>query len=266
MTVDTEADELRFEVRDSVATITLNRPAQRNALSNALRSRVLQCIQEVRAQSGVKAVVLTGAGGHFCSGGDIQGMQASLTASGGRTRLMGAHQFITEMLCCERPVIAAVDGVAYGAGMSLALTADFIVASPSARFCAAFMRVGLVPDLGLMRTLPRMVGLQRAKEIVFTAREIDAQEALALGMVFEIAKDGDPLAHAQALAARFVHASGPALGLAKHGLNSAFEASLSESLATEAYSQGIAMSSLEHQDAVRRFLDKQPALYQWRKK
>lgn len=266
MNAGIEKDELHFEVRDSVATIALNRPARRNALSYALRSRILECMGKIREQPAIKAVVLTGNGGHFCSGGDIQGMQAALTAPQGRIRLLGAHHFITEMLNCERPVIAAVDGVAYGAGMGLALTADFIVASPRARFCSAFLRMGLVPDLGLMHTLPRLVGLQRAKEIVFTGREIDAREALALGLVLEIAEDGDVLAHAQALGARFAQASGPALGMAKHGLNTSFESGLSAALATEAYAQGIAMSSPEHQDAVRRFLNKEPPLYQWQKK
>jgi 2-(1,2-epoxy-1,2-dihydrophenyl)acetyl-CoA isomerase len=160
------------------------------------------------------------------------------------------------------PVIAAVDGAAAGAGFSLALLADFILATPRARFCMSFLKVGLVPDVGAFYTLPRIVGVQRAKELMLSARDIEGPEALQLGLVMELHAPEDLMARAQALAASFVNASPVAVSLVKRAM-AGWGADLPVLLELEANAQALAMGTTDHQTAVKRFLDKEPALFQW---
>jgi len=254
---------VRYELAGGVATLTLNRPARKNALDELMRDELAQCVCDIDRDRSVRAVVLTGAGGAFCAGGDLRAIQsAELDNEGWRRRMKQAHAWLAPLLMLDRPVVAAVDGPAYGAGFSLALAADFIVASPRARFCLSFMRVGLVPDFGAFYTLPRIVGVQRAKELMLSARELPADEAKALGIVFEIVPAERLLQRAQALAASFVHASPMAVSLVKHALAAA-PADLPTMLELEASAQALCFGSAPHQTAVARFLDKQPALFQW---
>jgi enoyl-CoA hydratase/carnithine racemase len=177
--------------------------------------------------------------------------------------MMDLHLWVEELLTLDRPVIAAVDGVAYGAGFSLALAADFILASPRARFCCSFMRMGLVPDCGLFYTLPRVVGLQRAKELVFSAREIGADEAKQMGIVFEIQPEDRLGERARQIALSFNQASPTALSIAKRALNASLNSDLGTMLEMEASGQGVVRAGEYHRDATARFLDKQPLLFQW---
>jgi len=157
-----------------------------------------------------------------------------------------------------------VDGPAFGAGLSLALAADFVLCTRRAKFCAVFGRIGLVPDLGAMHMLPRIVGLQKAKELVFTARTVQAEEARSLGMVYEIVEDGEALqAAAVALARRFGEASTAAIGMAKTAMNQAFELDARAMAELEAYAQTMCRGSDYHQEAVQRFKDKQPTRFDW---
>jgi 2-(1,2-epoxy-1,2-dihydrophenyl)acetyl-CoA isomerase len=257
-------DEVLYDVRDGVATLTLNRPAQRNAIDLAMRAGLARCMDSLQQDRSVRALVITGAGGAFCAGGDLRGIaSAPLDTAGWRTRMQDAHRWLRTLLTLDRPVIAAVDGPAFGAGFSLALAADFVIASPRARFCLSFMRLGLVPDFGALYTLPRIVGLQRAKELMLSAREIDADEALRLGIVTEIVAAESVLPRARALAASFVGASPLAVSLVKRALEAAPAGSLDAMLAVEADAQAICLTGLEHRDAVARFLDKQPAAFRW---
>jgi 2-(1,2-epoxy-1,2-dihydrophenyl)acetyl-CoA isomerase len=254
---------VRYELAGGVATLTLNRPARKNALDELMRDELAQCVRDIDRDRSVRAVVLTGAGEAFCAGGDLRAIQAAaLDNEGWRRRMKQAHAWLAPLLMLDRPVVAAVDGPAYGAGFSLALAADFIVASPRARFCLSFMRVGLVPDFGAFYTLPRIVGVQRAKELMLSARELPADEAKALSIVFEIVPAERLLQRAQALAASFAHASPMAVSLVKHALAAA-PADLHTMLELEASAQALCFGSTPHQTAVARFLDKQPALFQW---
>lgn len=250
----------------ATAVLTLNRPAQRNALDLALRQALAEAIPQLRDDPSVRAVVLAGAGGHFCSGGDVktlaQGLEGPRDIFEGRERIRSIQRWFDELVDMEKPVIAAVDGVAFGAGLSLALAADIVVASPRASFCAVFSRIGYVPDMGLMYLLPRAVGLARAKELVFSARVVDAEEALALGLVQQIA-GADVVQEAVVLAERFRHAPTEALGLAKSVMNRAFESDRRSIYAQEAAAQAMCRESAFHQEAVRRFIAKEPPVYQW---
>jgi 2-(1,2-epoxy-1,2-dihydrophenyl)acetyl-CoA isomerase len=256
-------DAVLYEVVDGVATITLNRPAHKNALDEALRAGLAQCIDAVERDRAVRAVVLAGSGGAFCAGGDLRGIRsADLDNDGWRQRMKDAHAWLARLLSLDRAVVAAVDGPAFGAGFSLALAADFVVASPRARFCLSFMRLGLVPDFGALHTLPRIVGVQHAKELMLSAREVAADEAKALGIVFELVPEEGVLRRAQALAASFVHASPMAVSLVKRALAAA-PTDLHTMLELEADAQALCFGSAPHKTAVARFLDKQPALFQW---
>jgi 2-(1,2-epoxy-1,2-dihydrophenyl)acetyl-CoA isomerase len=247
-----------------VATLTMNRPEARNALSSELKAAFADAVPRLAADDGVRAVVLTGAGGAFCAGGDLRGMLAvrdSMTVADWRTRMQEVQPWMRQLVELDKPLIAAVDGVAYGAGFSLALMADFVLASPQARFCMSFMKVGLVPDFAAMHTLPRVVGVQRAKELMLSAREVGIDEALRLGIVMEQVPADQLLARAQALAASFSGASAMTTSLIKRELGMALATDLRSTLDTEADHQALCFMSGYHRDAVDRFVGKQPAMF-----
>ena len=254
-------------VLDGIGTITLNRPEARNALSKDMRPALAAAVTQMRDDPQVHAVILTGAGGAFCSGGDISAMlDTSRTGLAFRAGMRELHQWFPELVNMEKPVIAAVDGPAFGAGLSLALAADFVLATRHAKFCAVFGRIGLVPDLGALHLLPRIVGLQKAKELVFTARTVEAEEAKQLGMVYDIVEDGAALTvAAQALARRFGDASTAAIGMAKTIMNQSFESDARTIAELESYAQSVCRGSAYHQEAVQRFKDKQPMRFDWDK-
>ena len=254
---------VRFERHGSTAVITLDSPAARNALIGPVKEGLAQAIAQVKADAQVRAVVLAGANGAFCAGGDLRGIAAAgqLDSDGLRARMHGAHALFRELLTLDRPVIAAVDGAAYGAGFSLALAADFVLVTPRARFCMVFMRIGLVPDCGATYTLPRVVGAQRARELFLSAREVDAQEALSLGIAMERHENADLMPRALALAESFAAASPLAVSLAKRiALD---PGALENALEDEANAQALCLQTQPHREAVHRFLDKQPLAFQW---
>jgi len=258
-----EFKTIHFTVVNHVATLTLDNPSKRNALDPAMRVEVAQVVARLRGDRSIRALILTGAGGHFCSGGDLRNIATvGLDNEGWRNRLQDLHQWLQDLLTLHCPVIAAVDGAAAGAGFSLALVADFILATPRARFCMSFLKVGLVPDVGAFYTLPRIVGVQRAKELMLSARDVEGPEALQLGLVMELHAPEDLMARAQALAASFVNASPTAVSLVKRAM-AGWGADLPALLELEANAQALAVGTTEHRTAIKRFLDKVPALFQW---
>ena len=160
-------------------------------------------------------------------------------------------------------MITAVDGAAYGAGINIALAGDFILASTRARFCQVFGRIGLVPDVGGFFLLPRIVGLQKAKELIFSARSFGPEEAKDLGIVYEIYEPGQLMDEAIKLAKRFRHSSRDAIGISKNILNQSFNQDFRGLGELEAFGQAVAYDSQYHSDAVGRFLDKQPLQFNW---
>ncbi len=246
--------------------VTLNRPERRNAFDLDVRKAIAEAVFTARDTTDVKAVVLTGSGGCFCAGGDLKSLRAEeRSIYEDRDRIRRLHPWFRELVNLEKPVIAAVEGPAFGAGFNLALACDFILGAPSARFCAVFARIGLVPDLGGFFLLPRIVGLQRAKELVFSAREVAAEEALRLGILYAIHPAEKLLEEALALAARFEQASTEALGMAKNVLNRSFNLDQDTLAELESYAQALARHTDYHKDAVARFLTKKPLAYRWDK-
>lgn len=257
-------EAINFVIDEGVATLTLNNPARKNVLDVATRREIGEAAALVRRDRAIRALILAGAGGVFSAGGDLRNIATvGLDSEGWRNRLLDNHVGLGELLMLDIPVIAAVDGVAYGAGFSLALTADFILCSPQARFCMSFLRIGGVPDYGAFYTLPRIVGAQRAKEIILSAREVGAEEALRLGLVMEIHAVDSLLVRARAIADSFVQAPPTAVSLAKRAVNMSLGSDLQTMLELEASAQGVAFTTEYHREAVARFLRKEPALFQW---
>lgn len=251
-----------FERIGRTAVITLNRPHRRNALDASARALLVDAIRTVQTDRDIGSVVLTGAGGHFCSGADLAfGEEEGDKGFGGRDVLVGNQRWLTAFMDLEKPVIAAVDGFAVGAGMSLALAADFVIAGPKVRLVANFARIGFGPDLGLMYTLPRLVGLPRAKEIVFSARDILADEALSLGLVQSVVPAERLRDAAIEMAQRFDQAPTHVLGAAKRIMNRSFETDRDATLQMEAALTGLCATSQFSAEAMRRFFAKEAPVY-----
>lgn len=258
-------EAIQFEVDNGVATLTLNRPSRKNAIDAVMREELKEVIFSLPARRDLRALILTGAGGTFCAGGDISVMGAgTLSPEDGRNRMRHDYlSWIETLLRLEIPVISAVEGAAYGAGFSLALTADMVIAAPDSRFCLSFMRLGLIPDCAAFYTLPRIVGIQRAKELAFSARELNAEQAQQLGIVLEIAPKGRVLERAQQMAQCFANAAPAALAMTKRAMNVSLNSSLDTMMDIEAAGQAVARTTQWHMDAVNRFLNKQPSAFQW---
>lgn len=261
---------IQFKIHDAVATLTLDRPEVRNALSLQMRAELDEVMAQLKAEAGkgIKALILTGAGGHFCAGGDVKAQAARAsgdkgTLMEGRARLREAHPRLIELANLDMPVIVAVDGAAAGAGFSLALAGDFILASERAFFVQSFGRLGLVPDWNSLYLLPRLVGLQKAKELIFTARRLPAREAMALGIVHSVHKPDGLMAAAERMARKLTRASPAAIALSKNILNQSLHLDNRVVLEMEAMAQTIARDSDFHREAVRRFAAHEPALFDW---
>jgi 2-(1,2-epoxy-1,2-dihydrophenyl)acetyl-CoA isomerase len=251
---DQPEDVLRSEQDGSVLTLTLNRPDALNALNAELRGALLTALKAAARDEAVRAVIITGAGRGFCAGADLRG------GSGEREfrRVLAAeyNPLIEAIRALPKPVIAAVNGAAAGAGMSLALAADLVVAAEGIRFVPAFTKIGLVPDSGLARTLVRAVGRHRAFEILLGERHVHAEEAHELGLVAAVVPPDVLLDMSRALAGRL--ASGPTrgIGLTKRLLNDAEDATLGEALGTEAALQELAGRTEDHAEGVAAFAEK----------
>ena len=254
-----------LQVRSGIATLTLNRPDKRNAMSDAMRAEFTGALEHIAADKAIRALVLTGAGKGFCAGGDIAGMQRRMNAAAGDVgfngwhRQQGVHHTQALLHTMPKPVVAAVNGAASGLGADTALACDFIIASEHAHFSWSYIHRGIIPDGGGMYFLPRRVGLSKAKELIFTGRRVEADEALALGIVDRKTSAGQLLADAQAWAAELSQGSATALALGKTILNQSFELSAQQVFAQGSQAQGICYTSTEHRESVMAFLAKSAA-------
>jgi 2-(1,2-epoxy-1,2-dihydrophenyl)acetyl-CoA isomerase len=259
-------ETLIVEKSGAVATVTMHRPDARNALDLTMRQELLLALDEIERDDTARVLILTGAGGHFCAGGDVKTMRdGTYTAATARERVDMLNRFIVRLVGFPRPTIAMVDGFAVGAGCNLALCCDLVVASERARFGEVFAKIGLVPDGGGTYLLSRVVGLARAKELIFTADIIDAAEALRLGMVNRVVPPADLVTATRALADRI--AAGPplALRMAKELVNRAAASSdLETALNLEALSQSVAITSDDHREGVTAFFEKRPPKFRGR--
>jgi enoyl-CoA hydratase/carnithine racemase len=242
---------------DAVATITLNRPDKLNAFTGTMREDLLEALHAAERDAGVRAVILTGAGRAFCAGGDVEfmsGLQKSGDETSFRRLLDAGREIILQIASMPKPVLAAINGVAAGAGCNLALACDYRIAAQTAKLSESFVRIGLHPDWGGTWLLPRLVGRSRALEIMLSGRMIEAEEALALGMVDRVVADA--MADATTLARSFAAASPIAVAGIKRALNASEANDLRAQLELEAEHQLACFRSSESAQAMSAFLEK----------
>ena len=244
---------------------TLNRPEVRNAIDDKTRAELQVALDRVADDDSVKALVLTGNGSAFCAGGDISGMRRRFESPAGRLGASGwlrqrrLHGTIGALHALEKPTIAAVNGAAAGLGMDLALCCDFIVASERAFFTMSYVQRGLIPDGGGLYFLPRRVGLPRAKELIYSARRVMADEALRIGLADRVVPHDELVATAVKWAAEFGANGGPALALSKTIIDQTFELTAEQAFALGAQAQAICYTTDEHRLAVEAFLERSSA-------
>src|SRR5260370_29341518 len=227
------------------AVATLNRPEVRNAVDERIRSELEAILERVADDPNVRALVLTGNDPAFCAGGDISAMRTRMGAPAGQLAGTGwirqrrLHGMIGALHALEKPTIAAVNGAAAGLGMDLALCCDFIVASEQAFFTMSYVQRGLIPDGGGLYFLPRRVGLPRAKELIFTARRVQADEALRIGLADRVVPAASLVATAAEWAAELSASGGTALALSKAILDQAFELTADQAFSLGAQARAI---------------------------
>ncbi|WP_405839236.1 enoyl-CoA hydratase-related protein [Streptomyces platensis] len=255
--VDT-VDSLVLHATDNgVSWLTLNRPDAMNAVTWDQRERLIGRLADASADPGIRAVVLTATGKGFCAGADLRGAPpAGERVAGDVARMIqgGAQRLITAVLDCEKPVIAAVNGTAAGLGAHLALACDLVLAAESARFIEVFVRRGLVPDGGGAYLLPRLIGPQRAKELLFFGDALSAAEAERLGLVNRVVPDGELAKTVREWAERLAAGPTRALALTKQLVNASLDADRSTAFAAEATAQEINMTTADAQEGVASFV------------
>ncbi|MEM5388768.1 enoyl-CoA hydratase-related protein [Paraburkholderia phymatum] len=249
------------ERADSVAIVTLNNPKTRNALSRDLLLALADHLEALRVDASCRALVLTGAEGHFCSGGDISGMSAERPLPVGRERMVIAHRVVRTLTQMGKPVVGAVEGYAAGAGFSLAAACDYLVASKSARFVSSFAKVGLIPDLGLMYTLPQRIGLAQAKRILMSSQKVEAEEAQRLGLTDSLVEPGETVSAAVAIA-RELGANAPMSVALLKAAYARGMTTLEEALAYEMDNQAALYLTKDHREAVAAFAEKRAPSFQ----
>jgi len=249
---------------DGIATITLNRPERLNALSGELMRELLAALDEIDADAAIRCLLLTGAGRGFCSGADLAG--GDLNSDGGMPDLGRAlheryHPVIRRLAGYRMPVVCAVNGPAAGAGMSLALCGDIVIAAQSATFLQAFANIGLVPDAGSTFFLPRLAGTARAMGLAMLGEKLPAETAADWGLIWKCVPDDALMAEAGRVAAKFAGGPTVGLGLIRRVMRQSWDATLDQQLETEREAQRVAGRSRDFIEGVSAFLQKRPARF-----
>jgi 2-(1,2-epoxy-1,2-dihydrophenyl)acetyl-CoA isomerase len=257
---------LLYEVKDKIATLTLNRPERLNALGDTLRDDLHDAIVKSAANPEVRVLVITGAGRGFCSGGDVKTMNERDRAGQGSYTLNERispqrDQTVLMMRDCPKPIIAAVNGAAAGAGANLALACDMRIASNVAKFTQAFVRRGLHPDWGGTYFLTRLVGTAKACELIFTGESIDAAEAFRLGIVNAVVQPEELMAKTYELAEKIAGGPPIAIRLAKRGIYHNQDADLRSALEYETYAQNICRETEDAKEGIKAFVEKRAPVF-----
>ena len=256
-------ERILYEVDDRVATITLNLPDKRNALRVPMVAEIGEALHRAERDDGVGAVILTGAGEHFCAGGDMAGSGAPITTDSAFARMQLGSRVAGQLLEFPKPLVSAVDGVAFGAGFSFAIAADLLIATHRARFCMAFMRMGLVPDAAALFTLPRLVGTQRARELIYTTRELDAATARDWGLVLEVVEPAALRERSLEIARAMATHSPAAFALTKAALLRTHGSDPGTMLEHEIRGQTIAFNTDYARRLAERFRNREGPLFRW---
>ena len=255
-----ESESILFEKDRSVAIITLNRPDRLNSFTTRMFRELSDNMNQIKRDDEIKVVILTGAGRGFCAGTDISDRLASRV---GKTSEENRFQTLRpvgavalDIADLDKPIIAAVNGVAVGAGLSLALLCDFRIASEKARFGAVWVNMGLIPDLGATHVLPRIVGLERAMELMLSGDIIDSEEALRIGLVSKVVHSDQLIMTAKKLAEKIEAGPSVAIELTKRALYRGLNNDLKTQLDYESNAQNICRNTEDHREAIQAFNEK----------
>jgi 2-(1,2-epoxy-1,2-dihydrophenyl)acetyl-CoA isomerase len=261
-----EFENLLYEVHDSgTLVITLNRPDKLNAFDDALSFELVDALKQAEKDKQVRCILLTGAGRGFCAGQDLQ--SRSIAQNDGESPHLGESirnrylPIIHKLRTLEKPIVCAINGVAAGAGASVAFACDYRLASEQASFIQAFIKVGLIPDSGACFLLPRLIGLGRAMDLMMTGRKVEAQEALEIGLVSELCAPEQLMERAMQVATQFSHGPTKAFGLLKRATNQAMNVDLETYLHYEADLQEVAGWTQDYQEGVSAFMEKRPPAF-----
>jgi 2-(1,2-epoxy-1,2-dihydrophenyl)acetyl-CoA isomerase len=249
---------VRWTVADGVGTIILDRPDALNSLDATLKRELLVVLREADRERGARVVVLTGAGRAFCAGQDLKERLVPDSTPLDVEVRERYNPIVLAMRRLSKPIVAAVNGVAAGAGASLAFACDLRIAAESASFVLAFGRIGLVPDSGASWFLPRLVGAAHAAELLYLPDPLSAAEALRIGLVSRVVPADALMTEAGAIAARLAAGAPKALALTKRALDRSLEVGLAEALDHEASLQGIAGRTADHAEGLAAFVEKRP--------
>ncbi|MEO8589793.1 MAG: enoyl-CoA hydratase-related protein [Flavobacteriales bacterium] len=253
-------EKIKYAVADGVATITLNRPHKLNSFDRAMSLEVIHALDECATDRNIRAVLITGDGRAFSAGQDL----AEAIAPGTKIEEILTVQYnpiVRRIRDLPKPVIAAVNGVAAGAGANIAYACDLTLAAESANFIQSFINIGLIPDSGGTFTLPRLVGMQRAFGQMILADKVPAAKAAELGMIWKAVPDADLLNEATALAKKLALMPTKAIALTKEALNRSVTGTLSDQLDVENELQSIAGASYDYNEGVKAFLEKRKPVY-----
>jgi len=254
--------DILVEKKDRVLVVTLNRPEVLNAFRMTMAVELKQAFEQADEDDGVGCVVLTGAGRGFCSGADLRGffdnLREATSGSAASRPVEGLPRFMIEL---KKPVVAAINGPAVGVGVTLTLPCDIRIASERARLGFIFSRLALVPEFGSTFLLPRIIGLAKALELCLTARVIDAQEALAVGLVSKVVPHDDLMDEALAVATPLANGPTRALSLVKKVIHQGLLADVDQAQSNEEEAFAWCLRSPEHFEGVRAFFEKRPARF-----
>lgn len=249
------------EKQEGVATVAMNRPAALNALNQAMVDELSEAFNVLNGDDNVRVVVLTGSGRAFCAGGDLGHLDSVAGTPAAREFVAQVGGLAAQLRNMAKPVIAKVNGVAAGAGFNLALACDIIICAETAKFVQSFAKVGLVPDCGGLYFLPRVVGLNKAKELMFTGDSIDAATALRLGVANKVTAVEHLDAEVAALAGRLAAAAPLAIALTKQALNDSDHATLAGTLKFEAELQERCLATADYHEGVCAFREKRNPVF-----
>jgi 2-(1,2-epoxy-1,2-dihydrophenyl)acetyl-CoA isomerase len=252
---------VELERHGAVAVLRLNEPSAMNALSPAVKKGMEINVPKVLGVPGVRCIVLTGTGKAFCAGGDIRAMKdpAQRNAPAVRTRMQAVHTWGRALLDADKPVVAAVNGPAVGGGLALALLADIVIASSTAYFMSGYSKLGALPDVGVLQTLPWAIGSLRAKEMIFLNRRYTAEEAVSIGLANRCVAPEKLMEEALAVARELADGPAQMLTMSKVLMKRAYEASVEDFFEREAMAQTVAFGSDAFAEGVDAFLDKRKA-------
>jgi 2-(1,2-epoxy-1,2-dihydrophenyl)acetyl-CoA isomerase len=258
-----EYNAIEFQLENQVGWITLNRPEQRNAINDAMREELLAVLTDARTNHDIRALVLTGAGKGFCTGADLSRRGDGPTGPGAGREMMRtrSQRLIRALWELEKPIVAAVNGVAAGLGAHIAFASDLVIAAQEARFIEVFVRRGIAVDGGGAFLLPRLIGLAKAKELVFFGDDLPAEDALRIGLVNQVVPGAQLSDTAHAWAAKLAEGPTFAIGMSKRLLNRSLDSDLETALEEEALVQSLVVQSADTKEGMLAFAERRKPVF-----